>query len=127
MEIAEGMAVEELALRLAGDLEQVLGLFRSLVQPSALSMTACATLSTLECNGPCRLTALAARERPRIHSETGSTAAFPVSDGCGVVVWIPLDVCGFRFVLARDCHGAQSDGTGVRPAAQTGLPVRTRV
>jgi DNA-binding MarR family transcriptional regulator len=62
MEIAEGMAVEELALRLAGDLEQVLGLFRSLVQPSALSMTAGATLSTLERNGPCRLTALAARE-----------------------------------------------------------------
>jgi len=62
MEIAEGMAVEELALRLAGDLEQVLGLFRSLVQPSALSMTAGATLSTLERNGPCRLTALAGRE-----------------------------------------------------------------
>jgi DNA-binding MarR family transcriptional regulator len=62
MEIAEGMAVDELALRLAGDLEQVLGLFRSLVQPSALSMTAGATLSTLERNGPCRLTALAARE-----------------------------------------------------------------
>jgi len=62
MEIAEGMAVEELALRLAGDLEQVLGLFRSLVQPSALSMTAGATLSTLERNGRCRLTALAGRE-----------------------------------------------------------------
>jgi DNA-binding MarR family transcriptional regulator len=62
MEIAEGMAVEELALRLAGDLEQVLGLFRSLVQPGALSMTAGATLATLERNGPCRLTALAARE-----------------------------------------------------------------
>jgi DNA-binding MarR family transcriptional regulator len=62
MEIAEGLAVEELALRLAGDLEQVLGLFRSLVQPSALSMTASATLATLERNGPCRLTALATRE-----------------------------------------------------------------
>jgi DNA-binding MarR family transcriptional regulator len=62
MEIAEGMAVEELALRLAGDLEQVLGLFRSLVQPSALSMTAGATLASLERNGPSRLTALATRE-----------------------------------------------------------------
>ena len=56
------MAVEELALRLAGDLEQVLGLFRSLVQPSGLSMTAGATLATLERNGPSRLTVLAARE-----------------------------------------------------------------
>jgi DNA-binding MarR family transcriptional regulator len=63
MEVAdESMAVSELALRLAGDLEQVLGLFRSLVQPSELSMTAGATLASLERNGPSRLTALAARE-----------------------------------------------------------------
>ena len=56
------MAVEELALRFAGDLEQVFGLFRSLAQPSELSITAGATLATLERNGPARLTALAARE-----------------------------------------------------------------
>jgi DNA-binding MarR family transcriptional regulator len=57
-----GVPVEELALRLAGGLEQVLGLFRSLLQPSELSMTAGATLAWLERNGPSRLTALAARE-----------------------------------------------------------------
>lgn len=54
--------MEELALRLAGDLEQVLGLFRSLVQPSELSMTAGATLASLQRNGPSRLTVLAVRE-----------------------------------------------------------------
>jgi len=62
MEMAEGITAEELALRLAGDLEQIFGLFRSLVQPSEISMTAGATLSSLERNGPTRLTALATRE-----------------------------------------------------------------
>ena len=62
MEIVGGMPVDELALRLAGDFEQVLGLYRSLVQPGGLSMTAGATLATLERNGHSRLTALAARE-----------------------------------------------------------------
>jgi DNA-binding MarR family transcriptional regulator len=56
------MAVEELALRLSGDFEQVVGLLRSLIQPSMLSMTAAATLATLERMGPSRLTGLAARE-----------------------------------------------------------------
>jgi hypothetical protein len=37
-----------------------------------------------------------------------------------VVVWIPLDVRGFRLVLARGWHGVQS-------AAWTGLRFRTYV
>ena len=51
-----------LAAALEGTLGRTFGLFRSLSQPSGLSMTAATTLSTLERNGPSRLTALAARE-----------------------------------------------------------------
>jgi DNA-binding MarR family transcriptional regulator len=51
-----------LATTLEGTLVRTFGLFRSLGQPSGLSMTAATTLSTLERNGPSRLTALAARE-----------------------------------------------------------------
>jgi DNA-binding MarR family transcriptional regulator len=63
MEIADGgMPVEELAVHLAGDLERVVRLFRSLIQPSDMSMTAAATLGTLERDGPSKLTMLAVRE-----------------------------------------------------------------
>jgi DNA-binding MarR family transcriptional regulator len=63
MEISGGtMADETLAADVAAGLERVIGLFRSLSQPSGLSMTAAATLATLERNGPSRLTLLAARE-----------------------------------------------------------------
>ena len=51
-----------LATALEGTLGRTFGLFRALSQPSGLSMTAATTLSTLERNGPSRLTALAARE-----------------------------------------------------------------
>jgi DNA-binding MarR family transcriptional regulator len=63
MEIS-GRAVpdDELAAGLAAGLERAFRLFRSLSQPSELSMTAATTLSTLERNGPSRLTMLAARE-----------------------------------------------------------------
>src|SRR5579875_66942 len=61
---AGGLAMtdEALATALESALGRTFGLFRSLSQPSGLSMPAAATLSTLERNGPCRLTALAARE-----------------------------------------------------------------
>lgn len=62
MESDRGMVAEELAVRLSTELEQVVGLLRSLVQPSGLSMTAAATLATLERGGPCPVTVLAARE-----------------------------------------------------------------
>lgn len=54
--------IDELAGELAADLDRVVGLYRSLSQPSALSLTAAATLATLERSGPSRLTVLAARE-----------------------------------------------------------------
>jgi DNA-binding MarR family transcriptional regulator len=63
MEIAGAdMRVDELAVHLAGDLERVVRLFRSLIQPSDMSMTAAATLGTLERDGPSKLTTLAVRE-----------------------------------------------------------------
>lgn len=43
-------------------LERLIGLFRSLSPPDGLSLTAAATLATLERSGPCRLTALAVNE-----------------------------------------------------------------
>ncbi|HEY7260305.1 MAG TPA: MarR family transcriptional regulator [Trebonia sp.] len=49
-----------LAAGLSAGLERVVGLLRALSQPSGLSMTAVATLSTLERSGPERLTVLAA-------------------------------------------------------------------
>ena len=59
---SEAVPVAVLADMLAADLERVFGLFRSLSQPSGLSMTAAATLAALERFGPSRLTLLAARE-----------------------------------------------------------------
>jgi DNA-binding MarR family transcriptional regulator len=52
----------QLAAALTVDLERILGLFRSLTEPGGLSLTAAATLASIERFGPQRLTALAARE-----------------------------------------------------------------
>ena len=60
MENSGGVGVEGLAADLAAGLERVVGLLRALSQPSGLSMTAVATLATLEREGPRRLTLLAA-------------------------------------------------------------------
>ncbi len=68
MEIIEGTAEPApavdgaLAADVAAGLERLIGLFRWLSPPSGLSLTAAATLATLERSGPCRLTSLAARE-----------------------------------------------------------------
>jgi DNA-binding MarR family transcriptional regulator len=53
---------DTLAAGVAAALERLIGLFRSLSPASGLSLTAAATLATLERSGPCRLTWLAARE-----------------------------------------------------------------
>jgi DNA-binding MarR family transcriptional regulator len=58
MEIPEEM----LAGEVAAVLERLFGVFRSLSPASGLSLTAAATLATLERSGPCRLTWLAVRE-----------------------------------------------------------------
>jgi DNA-binding MarR family transcriptional regulator len=51
-----------LALELTTGLEGLIGLFRSLSSPNELSLTAVATLATLQRSGPQRLTWLAASE-----------------------------------------------------------------
>jgi DNA-binding MarR family transcriptional regulator len=51
-----------LAAGVTAVLERLIGLFRSLSPPDGLSLTAAATLATLDRSGPCRLTALAAHE-----------------------------------------------------------------
>jgi DNA-binding MarR family transcriptional regulator len=52
-----------LAAGVAAGIERLIGLLRWLNPPNGgLSLTAAATLATLERSGPCRLTALAARE-----------------------------------------------------------------
>ena len=56
------MTLDALAAALAADLERIVGLFRSLSPASGLSMTAAATLASIERLGPQRLTVLAARE-----------------------------------------------------------------
>jgi DNA-binding MarR family transcriptional regulator len=56
------MTIDALAAAFTTDLEQIFGLFRSLSQPSGMSMTTAGTLSSVERRGPQRLTVLAARE-----------------------------------------------------------------
>jgi DNA-binding transcriptional ArsR family regulator len=51
-----------LAAGVAARIERLIGLFRSLSPPSGLSLTAAATLATLERSGPSRLTSLAVKE-----------------------------------------------------------------
>ena len=59
---AEQSPENELAAGVTAALERLIGLFRSLSPPDGLSLTAAATLATLERYGPCRLTALATYE-----------------------------------------------------------------
>ena len=56
------MPLDALAAALTTDLERIFGLFRSLSPASGLSMTAAATLASVERLGPQRLTVLAVRE-----------------------------------------------------------------
>jgi DNA-binding MarR family transcriptional regulator len=58
----EPAAESALAGKVAVALERLFGVFRSLSPADGLSLTAAATLATLERSGPCRLTWLAARE-----------------------------------------------------------------
>src|ERR1700724_2510345 len=55
-------AERTLASGVAAGLERLIGLFRSLSPPDGLSLTAAATLATLERSGPRRLTSLAVQE-----------------------------------------------------------------
>ena len=58
----EPAAEPGLAAGVTAVLERLIGLFRSMSPSDGLSLTAAATLATLDRSGPCRLTALAAHE-----------------------------------------------------------------
>ena len=62
MESSASGAEHTLAVGVAAGLERLIGLFRLLSPPDGLSLTAAATLATLERSGPRRLTALAVQE-----------------------------------------------------------------
>src|SRR3984957_14800137 len=59
---AAAATVTEVATTLAVGLDRIIRLYRSLTPPGELSLTAVATLASIEGLGPQRLTALAARE-----------------------------------------------------------------
>jgi DNA-binding MarR family transcriptional regulator len=59
---SETVALDALVGPLADDLERIVGLFRSLSPASGLSLTAAATLASIDRFGAQRLTLLAARE-----------------------------------------------------------------
>ena len=61
-DISDGSRVHTLATEVAAGLERVAWLIRSLNPPGELSLTAAATLATLERSGPCRLSSLAASQ-----------------------------------------------------------------
>ncbi len=62
MDLSGTTALDSIAVALAADFERIVGLYRSLSPASGLSMTAAATLASIERLGPQRLTLLAARE-----------------------------------------------------------------
>lgn len=140
MEIAEGYGErmdEGLAAGVAAALERLIGLFRSLSPASGLSLTAAATLATLERSGPSRLTWLAAREgvtQPAMTQLIGrlegaglaSRAADP-ADGRVVQVRITADgkaiLAGRRAVRAERVAGLlERLSTDERAALAAALP-----
>ena len=62
MDFESGVLEPGFAAEVAANLERLIGLFRWLSPPSGLSLTAAATLATLQRSGPCRLTELAVHE-----------------------------------------------------------------
>lgn len=80
---ADAVADHALAGELAAGLERVVRLLRGLSSPGDLSLTAVATLATLERSGPCRLTWLASREGV---SQPGMTQLVSRLQSAGLVV-----------------------------------------
>ncbi len=99
---------DALATGLAAGLERLIGLFRRLSPPSGLSLTAAATLATLERSGPCRLTSLAVQEgvtQPAMTQliarlQDAGLAGRATDPGDGRVVQIHITAAG-RALLAR--------------------------
>ena len=104
-----GNQPEALAAEVAAGLERLIGLFRWISPTSGLSLTAAATLATLERGGPRRLTALAAREgvtQPAMTQlvarlqETGLVNRAP-DPGDGRVVYVRITAEGQAMLAGR--------------------------
>jgi DNA-binding MarR family transcriptional regulator len=96
------------AADVAAGLERLVALIRWL-SPPGLSLTAAATLSTLERSGPCRLTALAAAEgvtQPAMTQLIGRLADAGLAERCadpddGRVVHVQITPAGRELVASR--------------------------
>ena len=114
MDLAEETADGTLAAGVAAGIERLMGLLRWLSPPSALSLTAAATLATLERSGPCRVTLLAVREgvtQPamtqliaRLQDAGLVTRASDPADGRAVEVRITAD--GTALLASRRAYRA---------------------
>jgi DNA-binding MarR family transcriptional regulator len=97
-DVAEQATGPGLAAGVTAALERLIGLFRSLSPPDGLSLTAAATLATLERSGPCRLTALAANEGV---TQPAMTQLVDRLQGAGLLARVP-DPADRRVVLDRN-------------------------
>ncbi len=120
METSGGTAtIDGLARELAARLDRVVGLYRSLSQPSSLSMTAAGTLATLDRTGPSRLTVLAAGEgvtQPAMTQlitrlEDAGLVRRTADPGDGRVVMVGITDEGRDTLAAR--RGRRADKLGV--------------
>ena len=119
------LAEPTLADGVAGAVERLVGLFRSLTPPGGLSLTAAATLATLERSGPCRLTWLATREgvtQPAMTQliarlQDAGLAARATDPADGRVVQVRITAEG-KAILAR----RRAARAGRWPACSTGSP-----
>src|SRR5690348_13568370 len=104
-DVAGQSAEPGLAIGVTAALERLIGLFRSLSPPDGLSLTAAATLATLERSGPRRLTALAAYEGV---TQPAMTQLVDRLQGAGLLDRVP-DPADRRVVLVR----ITADGTAL--------------
>jgi DNA-binding MarR family transcriptional regulator len=119
------------AAEIAAGLERLLGLIRRL-SPPGLSLTAGATLSTLERSGPCRLTALAAHEgvtQPAMTQLVGRLEDQGLAERCmdpadGRAVNVQITPAGLDLLAQRRAYRAERLSgllAGLSPAEQTAL------
>src|ERR1700722_10546454 len=123
--VAEETPEPGLAIGVTTALGRLIGLFRSLSPPDGLSLTAAATLTTLERSGPSRLTALAAYEGV---TQPAMTQLVDRLQGMSLLERMP-DPADGRVVQVRITGegraGLRSGSTG-RPSPAPGRPARYR-
>ena len=114
MDSVPGPTAHARAAEIAAGLERLLALIRWL-SPPGLSLTAAATLATVDRSGPCRLTALAAHEgvtQPAMTQLVGRLEDSGLVERCadpadGRVVHVQITRAGREFVAHRRAAGAE--------------------